>query len=137
MLGRGSTLMPFTRITLRQGYSDEQIMQISDILQKCLEKEFAVPSHDRFQVFETLAASQRVFDYHYKSGGRSDDFIQFHVIAGKPRSFEQKKNLCRTLCEQLHTALNINPNDVMVMIQFNTADEWSFSNGQLLSEEEL
>ena len=126
--------MPFTRITLRQGYSDAQIVQISDILQQSLEDEFAVPPHDRFQVFETLSANQRVFDSHYYSAGRSDNFIQFHILAGKPRSSMQKKNLCRTLCERLTAKMNISPDDVMVMIQFNTADDWSFSNGQMLSE---
>lgn len=127
--------MPFTRITLRQGYSDAQIMQISDILQQSLEAEFAVPPGDRFQIFDALPARQRVFNRHYKSGGRSDNFIQFHILAGKPRSSEQKQNLCRRLCDRLHALLDIDPNDVMVMIQFNTADEWSFSNGRMLSEE--
>lgn len=127
--------MPFTRITLRQGYSDAQITQISDILQQTLEDEFSVPPGDRFQVFEALPAKQRVFDRHYKSGGRSDNFIQFHILAGKPRTRAQKQNFCRVLCQRLKSALDIHPNDVMVMIQFNTADEWSFSQGQLLSEE--
>ncbi|MCL5498518.1 tautomerase family protein [Escherichia coli] len=127
--------MPFTRITLRQGYSDAQITQISDILQRTLEDEFTVPAGDRFQVFETLPARQRVFDQHYKSGGRSDNFIQFHILAGKPRTREQKQNLCRVLCQRLQSTLNIHPNDVMVMIQFNTVDEWSFSQGRLQSEE--
>ncbi|WP_017348441.1 tautomerase family protein [Pantoea sp. A4] len=129
--------MPFTRITLRQGFSDPQIRQISDILQQTLEDEFAVPSHDRFQVFETLPDHQRVFDRHYKSGGRSDNFMQFHIIAGRPRTLEQKADLCRTLSSRLQAALDISPNDVMVIIQFNTADDWSFSNGRLLSEEDL
>lgn len=128
--------MPFTRITLRQGYSDAQIMQISDILQQSLEEQFAVPPYDQFQVFEELPTRLRVFNRHYKSDMRSDNFIQFHILAGKPRSFAQKSGLCRALCERLHSALNIDPNDVMVMIQFNTADEWSFSKGWLLSEEE-
>lgn len=127
--------MPFTRITLRQGYSDAQITQISDILQQCLEAEFDVPPGDRFQLFEAMPASQRIYDRHYKSGGRSDNYIQFHILAGKPRSREQKQNLCRALCQQLQTTLDIHPNDIMVMIQFNTADDWSFSNGILLSEE--
>ncbi|XWJ89109.1 tautomerase family protein [Phytobacter ursingii] len=126
--------MPFTRITLHQGYSDMQITQISDILQQTLEDEFSVPPGDRFQVFETLPARQRVFDRHYKSGGRSDNLIQFHILAGKPRTREQKQNLCRVLCQRLQSTLDIHPDDVMVMIQFNTADEWSFSQGQLLSE---
>ena len=127
--------MPFTRITLRQGYNDAQITQISDILQQTLEDEFAVPPGDRFQVFEALAANQRVFDRHYKSGERSDNFIQFHILAGKPRTREQRQRLCRVLCQRLQSALDIHPDDVMVMIQFNTADEWSFSQGRLLSED--
>ncbi len=48
--------MPFTRIILRQGYSDAQLTQISDILQQSLEDEFDVPPGDRFQVFEELPA---------------------------------------------------------------------------------
>lgn len=127
--------MPFTRITLREGYSDAQLTLISDTLHQCLVDEFAVPVDDRFQVFDTLPARQRIFDTHYKSGGRSDDFIQFHIFAGKPRSRKQKQNLFRLLSQQLHTQLGISPDDVMVMIQFNTADEWSFSNGRMLSEE--
>lgn len=129
--------MPFTRISLRPGYSDAQITQISDILQQSLEAEFAVPPGDRFQIFELLPARLRVFDRHYKSNGRSDNFIQFHILAGKPRTCEQKHNLCRLLCERLHTALDIHPDDVMVMIHFNTADDWSFSQGRMLSEEGL
>ncbi len=127
--------MPFTRISLRPGYSDAQIAQISDILQQTLEAAFAVPPGDRFQIFEELPARLRVFDPHYKSKGRSENFIQFHILAGKPRSREQKQNFCRLLCDRLHAALAIHPNDVMVMIHFNTADDWSFSQGRMLSEE--
>ncbi|WP_333850192.1 tautomerase family protein [Leclercia sp.] len=127
--------MPFTRISLRPGYSDAQLARISDILQQCLEAEFAVPPRDRFQIFEELPPGRHVFDRHYKSNGRSDNFIQFHILAGKPRTLEQKQNFCRLLCERLHAALAIHPDDVMVMIRFNTADDWSFSQGRMLSEE--
>lgn len=129
--------MPFTRISLRQGYSEAQIAQISDILQQSLEAEFAVPQGDRFQIFEELAPRLRVFDCHYKSAGRSDKFIQFHMLAGKPRTLEQKQGFCRLLCKRLHAELDIYPDDVMVMIHFNTADDWSFSQGRMLSGEGL
>lgn len=129
--------MPFTRVSLRPGYSDAQIARISDLLQQSLEAEFAVPPGDRFQIFEEIPATRHLFDRHYKSGGRSDKFIQFHILAGKPRTAAQKQNLCRRLCEELHRTLAIHPDDVMVMIQFNTAEEWSFSRGRMLSEEGL
>ena len=79
--------MPFTRITLRQGYSDAQIAQISDILQQSLEDEFVVPPHDRFQVFETLPANQRVFDSRYYSAGRSDNLRENRVHLRKRETF--------------------------------------------------
>ena len=127
--------MPFTRISLRQSYSDAQIEQISNILQQTLEETFSVPPNDRFQIFETLSANRHLYDRNYLSGGRSDHFIQFHLIAGRPRSFEQKKQFCRVLCKRLHRDLSVHPDDVMIIIQFNTPEDWSFSNGRLLSEE--
>lgn len=51
--------MPFTRITLRQGYSEAALYQISTLLQQALVAEFDVPEHDCFQLIEMLPAGQR------------------------------------------------------------------------------
>lgn len=123
--------MPLTRITLRQGYSDAALRQISDILHQALVGEFAVPPDDRFQIIETLPDAQRSIDPHYLSGTRSHDFMLFHIVAGKPRTSEQKQNFYRVLSERLHSLLGIDPDDVMVVIQFNTSQEWSFSGGEM------
>jgi len=123
--------MPMTRITLRQGYSDTRLGEISDILHQSLIDEFAVPEHDRFQIIEILPDAQRSFDRHYLSGTRSLDFMLFHIVAGKPRTSAQKQNFYRVLSERLHTQLDIDPDDVMVVIQFNSAQEWSFSRGEM------
>ncbi|WP_459177272.1 tautomerase family protein [Ewingella americana] len=123
--------MPMTRITLRQGYSDAALGQISDVLHQTLVDEFAVPAADRFQIIEMLPDVQRSFDRHYLSGTRSADFMLFHIVAGKLRTSEQKQNFYRVLSERLHVLLGINPDDVMVVIQFNTAQEWSFSRGDM------
>ncbi len=123
--------MPLTRITLRQGYSDAVLGQISDLLHQTLVGEFAVPPDDRFQIIETLPDAQRSFDRHYLSGTRSEDFMLFHIVAGKPRTSQQKQNFYHVLSERLHTLLGIHPDDVMVVIQFNSAEEWSFSRGEM------
>lgn len=123
--------MPFTRITLGEHYSDEQAAAISEILHQSLTDEFAVPLKDKFQVFERLPAVPRIFDANYQSGSRSKNFILFQIIAGKARTDEQKQNFYRVLSEGLHRDLSIDPDDVMVIIQFNHASDWSFSNGQM------
>ena len=129
--------MPFTRITLRQGYSEAALHQLSALLQQALVAEFDVPEHDCFQVIEMLPAGQRVFDRHYLSGGRSDHFVLFQVLAGRPRSRHQKQRFYHSLCAALQTEMAIDPDDVMIIIQFNSTEEWSFSGSRMLAQEAL
>lgn len=129
--------MPLTRITLHEDVSASRIALISDILHNTLVEAFDVPAQDRFQIVEKLPAAQRIYDRHYLSGTRSDDFILFTLLAGRPRSAAQKSAFCRTLAQRLAQQLQIDPDDIMVIIQFNTASDWSFSNGRMLSQEEL
>ncbi|WP_312064393.1 tautomerase family protein [Pantoea septica] len=129
--------MPLTRITLCDRTSEARIAQISDILHRTLVETFDVPAQDRFQIVEKLPATRRIYDLHYLSGGRSDDFILFTLLAGRPRSATQKAAFCRTLTQQLTAQLAVRPDDVMVVIQFNTAGDWSFSKGEMLVGEAL
>jgi len=122
--------MPLTRIVCRETLSEEAVAIISDTLHECLVREFAVPLQDKFQIIERLPARQRVYDRHYLSGGRSDDFVLVLITAGKPRSTEQKRRFYRALSEGLSAKVGISPEDVMVTIQFNQAEDWSFSRGE-------
>lgn len=123
--------MPITRITLSDSYSDEKIVAISTIVHQSLVAYFAVPQDDCFQLFEKLPASQRVFDRHYLSGGRSEGFMVLQIMAGRPRTREQKQDFYRVLNERLEREIGVSPDDVMVIIQFNQAEDWSFSRGQM------
>ncbi|MEI2266428.1 tautomerase family protein [Erwinia sp. CGal63] len=129
--------MPFTRITLHQHCMESHLCQLSAILQQTLVEEFAVPEHDCFQIFEILSDSQFIFNRHYLSRMRSKKFILFHLVAGKPRSREQKKNFYRVLSERLFTQCGIHSDDLMVIMQFNNSDDWSFSGGKMYCPEEL
>lgn len=123
--------MPITRITLSDSYSDEKIVAISTIVHQSLVTYFAVPQDDCFQLFEKLPASQRVFDRHYLSGGRSEGFMVLQITAGRPRTREQKQDFYRVLNERLEREIGVSPDDVMVIIQFNQDEDWSFSRGQM------
>ncbi|RPD99839.1 tautomerase family protein [Candidatus Pantoea deserta] len=127
--------MPLTRITLHQDLSAAHIATLSEILHSTLVETFDVPVQDKFQIIERLPAAQRIYDRHYLSGTRSDNFILFTLLAGKPRSAAQKSALYQRLTQRLEQQLNIHPDDVMVVIQFNTTADWSFSNGKMHVEE--
>lgn len=121
--------MPFVRIMTGVHYSEIQKKQISDILHQTLTETFAVPAQDRFHFFECFAAEDRYIDPHYLSTGRTEGAILFNIIAGKPRSDEQKAVLYRQLAAELHQKMDIDGGDVMVVVQFTAAEDWSFSGG--------
>lgn len=87
-----------------------------------------------FQRDPEAARRGQYFPRHLQVARHSDTRAQRDA---RPRTREQKQNFCRLLCDRLHAALAIHPDDVMVMIHFNTADDWSFSQGRMLSEEGL
>lgn len=128
--------MPFTRISLPEHRADDWQDAISAILQNALVEHFAVPADDCFQLFEPAGHGQRVINPTYLAGKddqRSEDFLLFHITAGKPRNGYQKQELFRHLAGNLHAALEISPADVMVVVSFTQPEDWSFSHGEMFT----
>ncbi|MFD3242223.1 tautomerase family protein [Rahnella perminowiae] len=128
--------MPFTRISLPAHRADAWQNAISATLQETLVDHFSVPAQDCFQLFEPAVRRQRVISPTYLAGEndrRSDDFLLFHITAGKPRNSYQKQQLFRHLAEKLHITLGISPADVMVVVSFTRPEDWSFSHGDMFS----
>jgi phenylpyruvate tautomerase PptA (4-oxalocrotonate tautomerase family) len=122
--------MPITRVICGEHLTDAEREIISEVLHDCLVTEFAVPPDDKFQIFEQLSDHRRIANPHYLSKGRSAGFILFQITAGKPRSSEQKQRFYRALSDGLKAKAGISPEDVMVTLQFNQAEDWSFSKGE-------
>lgn len=123
--------MPFVRIFTGSRYGAPECQRISDILHRALTDTFAVPQADRFHFFDRFADGMRIFDRHYLSGGRSEGYLLFHIVAGKPRDAAQKAAFYRQLARDLQNEMGIAGDDVMVVIQFTAAEDWSFSRGEL------
>ncbi|RXY97917.1 tautomerase family protein [Klebsiella pneumoniae] len=114
--------MPLTRISLGTAWRPAEFAQLSALFHECLVAEFDVPSADRFQFIERAADEQRIYDPHYLSEGRSARFVLFHIFAD------------RRLCARLDDEMAVSPQDVMVVIQFNQLEDWSFSAGKMADE---
>ena len=127
--------MPLTRITVREGMSDARLQQLSDLYHQTLVEVFDVPREDKFQILEALPAKALVYHPHYQTGRRDGDFILFQILAGKPRSTAVKQRLYERLAERLHADLGIHPDNLMVVIQLNGSEEWSFGRGLMCRQE--
>ena len=127
--------MPLTRITLCEGMSDAHLQQLSALYHQTLVEVFEVPPEDKFQILEALPARALVYHPHYQTGRRDGDFILFQILAGKPRSTAVKQRLYERLAERLHADLGIHPDNLMVVIQLNGSEEWSFGRGLMFRQE--
>ena len=127
--------MPLTRITVREGMSDARLQQLSALYHQTLVEVFDVPPEDKFQILEALPARALVYHPHYQTGRRDGDFILFQILAGRPRSTEVKQRLYERLAERLHVDLGIHPDNLMVVIQLNGSEEWSFGRGLMFRQE--
>lgn len=123
--------MPFTRITVRHGWSEADLKVLSDTLHEMLVAEFNVPLRDRFQVIEVLPEQSLIYDAHYLSEGRSERYVLLHIVAGKTRSEAQKRKTYQGLSEEFHKRLQLSPADLMIIIQHTNAEDWSFSGGKM------
>ncbi|CAG9297405.1 tautomerase family protein [Celerinatantimonas diazotrophica] len=123
--------MPLTRITLTPALFEIGHQEISTILQQCLETHFDVPSGDCFQIFDVQAPQHIVFDGYYPNlrQKRNESGIFLHIFAGKPRSQAQKRALYQALNKRLTQTLPLDEQDIMVIIQFNQSEDWSFACG--------
>ena len=127
--------MPLTRITVREGMSDARLQQLSALYHQTLVEVFEVPPEDKFQILEILPTKALVYHPHYQTGRRDGDFILFQILAGKPRSTAVKQRLYERLAERLHADLGIHPDNLMVVIQLNGCEEWSFGRGLMCRQE--
>ena len=127
----GTSSMPFTRISLLKGKSSEYVRALSDSLHKALVEAFDVPPDDRFQAIHQHEPGELIFDQNYLGGPRSDDFVLFAVTAGRPRTAQVKQAFYKRLATLLAESPGIRPEDVMVVVNTTSSEDWSFSSGDV------
>jgi quercetin dioxygenase-like cupin family protein len=125
--------MPYVRMSLLRGKSPEYLRALSDTVHHALVETFNVPADDRFQIIHQHEPGELIFDPTYLSGPRSDDFVLLAITAGKPRATEVKQTFYRRVVERLEQSPGIRPEDVMIVINTTSAEDWSFSRGEMAS----
>ncbi|AJD42743.1 4-oxalocrotonate tautomerase domain-containing protein [Rhizobium gallicum bv. gallicum R602sp] len=91
---------------------------------------FDVPPNDRFQVIHQHEPGELIFDRHYLGGPRSDDFVLFSITAGKPRTTGMRKAFYRRAADLLGQSPGLRSEDVMIVVNTTSPEEWSFANGE-------
>lgn len=123
--------MPFTRIDLLRGKSDEFLQGMSESLNDALAL-LESPPEDRFQVITQHEPGGLVFDRGFRvegGGRRSDDFVVFTVSVALHHDQDSAGAFYRRLVELLGERPGIRPEDVFIMLQESPLWYFSFSHG--------
>ncbi|MDY7538274.1 tautomerase family protein [Undibacterium sp. RTI2.1] len=124
--------MPLVTITVRKPKSSEFKSGVLDSVHAALVAS-GVPVTDKFHRVLELDADDFRFDSTYPdlTSPRTDDFVFIEILWSVGRSVKIKKKLLDDLIQRL-TALDHNPENVMVCFKETTWENWSFGGGRLI-----
>lgn len=121
--------MPLIHISLIKGKSPAHIRAIGDGVHQALMEAFGAPADDRFQIIHQYEREDFIFDRDYLGIHRTDDLVIVNITAGNWRDTAQKKALFKAIANNLAANPGLRPEDVLIVLQPNARDEWSFGNG--------
>ncbi|BFH65331.1 tautomerase family protein [Paenibacillus azoreducens] len=121
--------MPFVRIDLQQGKSQEELSMISRSVHRAMVETIDVPEDDYFQVITAHAPGELLYDRGYLGIPRSEQQIFIQITMREGRSRRQKQALYARIADLLQADTGARPQDVMVVVTENTLENWSFGNG--------
>jgi hypothetical protein len=121
--------MPLLKIhVIEDAYSSAEIDTLLDTVHVAMVESFNVPPRDRYQIL-TQHPAQHVRALDTGLGfERSAKFILIEVVS-RQRTRTEKTSFYNRTCQELHSALGLEPNDLMFAFQINSDEDWSFGAG--------
>jgi len=122
--------MPFVKIFMRDGKSQEYKRAIGDAIHSALTSEANVPSDDRFQVFVTLRQGEMIAHPSYGGVTRSAELVIVEITLNGGRTVEVKKALYSAIAKHLEKDPGLRADDLLVSLVEVTKENWSFGGGR-------
>jgi 4-oxalocrotonate tautomerase len=122
--------MPFVRISLRAGRSQEFRRLLGDCVYRAMLETMNVPSGDRFQVITEHDAEGLIYDPSYLDVHRTDGVIVIQVTLNIGRTLEVKRAFYARVAALLKDELDVPPEDVLINLVEVPKENWSFGNGE-------
>jgi phenylpyruvate tautomerase PptA (4-oxalocrotonate tautomerase family) len=105
--------MPLVHIDLVEGRSDEQLALLADTVYKVERDVFSAPEDDRYIIITEHKPGRMSLGSTGLGYQRSSEAMVIQITE-QSRDRYQKEALYRTLAEQLHTAIGLRPEDLIV-----------------------
>jgi phenylpyruvate tautomerase PptA (4-oxalocrotonate tautomerase family) len=124
--------MPLVKVYTHEGRPPQYRKAVLDAIHDALVSALRIPENDRKQLYFELAADNFVV-----SGGESTDMIVIEVVMFHGRSFEAQKLLYETIVRNLGRSPGIKGDDIMIVLQEPSLENWGLRGGRPASELDL
>ena len=121
--------MPFVRIDLAQGKPADYRKKVGEIVYQAMRDTFDVPEDDKFQVITEHAPDELNISAGYLGQRYSDDIVLIQITLSIGRSVELKKAFYKRIVDDMHTQLQVRPDDVVINLVEVAKENWSFGGG--------
>jgi 4-oxalocrotonate tautomerase len=122
--------MPFVRIDLPRGKSQEYRRTLGDVVYEAMLATINVPKNDRFQVITEHPPEELIIDRTYLGIERSADCVLIQVFLNEGRTTELKKAFYKAIADGLNQRLGLRKQDVFITLVEVKKENWSFGNGE-------
>ena len=123
-------MVPFVRISLREGTTPEYRKAIAAGVQQAIMEAIAVPAADRFQIITEHKPDDMIYDPSYLGINRSDKVVFVQITMSTGRKPRQKRVLFKRMSELLAKSPAVRPEDLLVNLVEVSWENWSFGNGE-------
>jgi phenylpyruvate tautomerase PptA (4-oxalocrotonate tautomerase family) len=123
-------IMPFARIDLAQGKTQEYRAAVADIVYQGIVGVLKAPDGDRFIVVNEHKPENLIYDPTFLGMQRSPDFMLIQVTSTVGNTKEQKLAFYRQIADELKSKLGVRPDDITINMVFVKQEDWSFGRGE-------
>ncbi len=124
--------MPLVRTTLRTGKTDHYKKALRDGIHNALVQAFKIPEQDRHQILHELDAG------HFEAPpARMENATMIEITAFKGRSNDAKRELFRSIAENLAKDPGIKGDDIIIVVHEPPLENWGIRGGKQASEVQL
>jgi len=88
-----------------------------------------VPKDDKFQIIAEHPLEAFNVSESYLGNDYSKDVVLIQITLNAGRSLEQKKAFYKRIVDDMHTQLNVRPQDVVINLVEVAKENWSFGGG--------
>jgi len=122
--------MPLVRISVDASVPAETRRTISSEVYESMRETIGIPEGDRFILVSSHSPGEWFIDPSFPGMNRTEKFLLVHITLSRGRTVEQKQALYARIAERLHAAVDVPADDVMIVLNENNFEDWSFGKGQ-------